>query len=89
MAKYDKIIEDSQLDINSINLDFRGLKSLRDKVAHTGKIDVNSQKAYELLQPGVFGLQLVLLKRLGYNDLVYGSKDNFRTTEKFETYFKT
>ncbi|AKP51537.1 hypothetical protein [Cyclobacterium amurskyense] len=88
MAKYDKIIKESRLDPNKISLDFRSLKGLRDKVAHTGKIDLNSYSAHALLQSGVFGLQLILLKRLGYNDLIFAIENNSRKAKKFDDYFE-
>jgi hypothetical protein len=87
MIKLETLVGNFGLKISSINLDLKKLKNFRDEVAHTGRINTNSAEAVKYLQPGVMGLQLILLKKLGYDGLVYGEKDNWRTINKIAEYF--
>lgn len=65
-----KLVNDSKLIPANIELDLKRLKALRDLVAHTGRINIPATDAIYLLQRGVTGLQLILLKRLGYTGQV-------------------
>ena len=88
MLRLEILIKDSGLKVSTLNLDLKRLKNLRDKVAHTGRINVVGQDVFELLQSGVKGLQLILLKRLEYDGLVNDAKDNWRTMENISNYFE-
>jgi hypothetical protein len=87
MMRLDKLVKDCGLVTEKIGLNLKGLKDLRDKVAHTGRINITGAEAIEHLMPGVRGLQLILLRRLGYNGLVNGIKNNWRTIDKIDEYF--
>jgi hypothetical protein len=58
------------IDMQRVKLDLRGLKRVRDYVAHNGTIPpdmrVQGHAAVSLLSAARFGLQLVLLSELGY-----------------------
>jgi hypothetical protein len=87
MIKLETLIADFGLKIDSINLNLKKLKKFRDEVAHTGRINTRSAEAVKYLHPGVMGLQLILLKKLGYNGLVYGEKDNWIIINNISEYF--
>jgi hypothetical protein len=87
LLKLNKAIEQSGLLTDKINLNLRELKNLRDQVAHTGRISITGPDAYQFLKAGVKGLQLIILKKLGYSGLVYGEKDGWRTIDKIDIYF--
>jgi hypothetical protein len=87
MMRLDKLVKDCGLLTEKIGLNLKGLKDLRDKVAHTGRIKITGAEAIEYLMPGVRGLQLILLRRLGYNGLINGIKNNWRTIDKIDEYF--
>ena len=48
---------------------------------------MTGEEAIKLLEPGVKGLQLILLKKLGYDGLINDSKNNWRTMDKLDLYF--
>lgn len=87
LSRLNQLVRSASLNINTISLNLRELKNLRDTVAHTGRINIPGSEVIEILEPGVFGLQLILLKKLGYYGLVMGGKDGWRTFEKLESYF--
>lgn len=87
LSRLNNLITNQSLKAETISLKLRELKNLRDAVAHSGRINVPGSEAIEILEPGVFGLQLLLLKKLGYNGLVMSGKDGWRTFEKLESYF--
>lgn len=87
LLRLNQLVTNATLKTNTISLNLRALKTLRDAVVHTGRINISSSEAIEALEPGVFGLQLLLLKKLGYNGLVMAGKDGSRTFEKLESYF--
>ena len=66
MLRLDKLIGQSGLRVEKIGLNLHMLKTLRDQVAHTGRIKIKGDDAIKYLQPGINGLQLILLRRLGY-----------------------
>lgn len=88
LLKLNKIVKQSGLKAEKIKLDLRVLKNLRDIVVHTGRINIDGPEAYSFLNPGVTGLQLIILKKIGYTGLVYGEKDGWRTITKIEEYFE-
>jgi len=77
-----------QLNKAKLNLKFKELKSLRDQVAHTGRINISGKEAYPILESALKGLQIIILDHLGYDGLVIYHKDGLRTFEKMEE-FKT
>lgn len=87
MLRLYKLIKESGLLTDKIGLNLKRLKHLRDLVAHTGRIDISGAEAIDYLMPGVRGLQLILLRRIGYHGLVNGIKNHWRTIDKLDEYF--
>ncbi|GAB4040195.1 hypothetical protein [Spirosoma gilvum] len=87
MLRLQRLLKDSGLNTNKIKLDLKTLKNLRDQVAHTGRIKIKGEEAINYLQPGVKGLQLIILKRLGFDGKVRGEKDGWATIEDIKDYF--
>lgn len=87
MLRLEKLVTDSKLNTGKIKLDLKVLKDLRDQVAHTGRIKIKGSEAIKFLQPGISGLQLIILKRLGYDGKVNGEKNGWATIEDIKEYF--
>lgn len=87
MLRLERLVTDSGLNINKIKLDLKTLKNLRDQVAHTGRIKIKGSEAIRYLQPGINGLQLIVLRRLGFDGKVNGEKDGWATIEDIKEYF--
>lgn len=87
MIRLDGLVRDSHLNTDKIKLDLRVLKNLRDQVAHTGRIGIEGSEAIKYLRPAVIGLQLIILRRLGFDGKVYGEKDGWRTINDVRDYF--
>jgi hypothetical protein len=84
LIRLDKLVNESLLNPDKIDLDLKKLKDLRDLVAHTGRINIPGTDAIYLLQTGITGLQLILLKRLGYTgQVIYDESIKF-LNESFE-----
>lgn len=87
LSRLNLLIKKAKIDIGKINLDIRTLKDLRDQVAHNGKIKIPGKEAIEYLNPGIMGLQLIILKKLGYKGLVNGVENGWKTTKNISYYF--
>lgn len=87
MLRLEKLVKESGLLTEKINLDLRYLKNLRDQVAHTGRIQITGDKAVKYLLPGIKGLQLILLKRLGYDGKINSEKDGWHIVDDIRNYF--
>lgn len=87
ILRLEKLVKESGLLAEKINLDLRYLKNLRDQVAHTGRIQITGDKAVDYLLPGVKGLQLILLKRLGYTGKINSEKDGWYIVDDIGNYF--
>ncbi|HET6452951.1 MAG TPA: hypothetical protein VFI02_00980 [Armatimonadota bacterium] len=72
------------LDLSKINLDLSELNRARNSVAHYGTLPrdllVDIHTALDLLQAARFGLQLVLLRELGYSGRVQTATPNKERT---------
>jgi hypothetical protein len=88
MIRLDRLLSESGLKLDRINLDLKTLKNLRDQVAHTGRMTMNGVDALKYLQPGIKGLQLILLRRLGFDGKVIGEKDGWKIKEDIKVYFE-
>lgn len=88
LLRLEKFIAESNLNIQAINPNLRELKKMRDLVAHQGKIKNSGIEANHILEPCIKALQLIVLKRLGYDGTIIDSKNNYRTFDKIERYFK-
>lgn len=87
VSRLDRLIAQSGLSIDRIDLDLKTLKNLRDQVAHTGRIKIKGDEAIKFLQPGIKGLQLILLDRLGYTGKVNGDDNGWCTIDDIGVYF--
>jgi hypothetical protein len=65
------------LKIEGLNL--RELKRLRDQVAHTGRIEIKGTEAIHIITPAITGLQIIILRFLGYSGKIISGKENCRT----------
>lgn len=88
LSKLLNLANQEGLDYEEINLDFRALKNLRDKVAHTGKIDIDGREAIKILEPAIKGLQILLLKKLDYTGKITYYRDGCETIEDISTFEK-
>jgi hypothetical protein len=77
------------LDLEKVGIDFNLLKEARDSVAHTGKMTdrMRTDRPYRLLSAAQFGLQLLLLAKLGYSDLVVTANNGWKSYEQIKTFF--
>lgn len=81
------LLTNSGLKYDVLSLDLRKLKAWRDMVAHTGRIDAKGADVVHDLIAGVSALQLILLKRIGYEGLVNGEANGWRTIKPMSEYF--
>lgn len=79
LLKMEMLASKSNLNVAALNLDFRKLKSLRDQVAHTGKIKIAGKESIGTLESAIKGLQIILLMKLGYTGKVISNKDDWKT----------
>jgi hypothetical protein len=84
IAKSQKLASKYQINLESIKLDLRKLFDDRNSVAHSGRFKDYNEDRIPLIDSSVFGLQLILLRKLGYSDLVH-TVDNvrFKKIEEF------
>lgn len=78
-------LADRRISLDEIDLDLGKLKNARDDVAHRGlmrdELRKDKEEAQKLLESARFGLQLILLKELGYTGLVAAE-----TPDRWKTY---
>lgn len=88
ISRLDKFILDCNFNKQTINLNLRELKKMRDLVVHEGKIETSGEQAIDILESGIKALQIIILKRLGYDGLVIDSENKWTVLNKIEKYFK-
>lgn len=80
------------IDREKFELDFKELKRVRDFVVHNGKLpdDMNADtsRPYHIMQSALFGLQLLMLVKLGYNGLVAWHNQGWRTYSPIQDFLK-
>ncbi len=86
LGKLEGLTTRFQLNKSKLNLELKELKSLRDQVAHTGRINMSGKEALPILKSAIKGLQIIILDHLGYDGLVIYHKDGWRTFEKLEEF---
>ncbi|MGA2467804.1 MAG: hypothetical protein ABSH06_26085 [Thermodesulfobacteriota bacterium] len=88
----ESLAESGRVDLAKVGLDLELLKEARDNVAHTGKMTdkmrTDRHGTYQLLAAAQFGLQLLLLAKLGYSDLVVTANKGWKSYEQIETFLK-
>jgi hypothetical protein len=74
-----KFAKSENLDVETIGINFHELKELRDNVAHTGKFKqkVDSMHIIKAMEKAIFGLRVIILKKLGYNGDIQKPIDNY------------
>lgn len=88
ILKINELVLKYKLNEESFSLELKTLKTLRDQVAHNGRIDKPGAEVINIIEPSVFGLQLLLLKMLGYDGLVCVPIDGKIRYEKLKMFFK-
>lgn len=81
----ESLADQLKVDLAKVELDLELLKRVRDSVAHTGKIteEIERGSRSPLLLAARFGLRLLLLRKLGYSDLVIDFKNQVRPITAF------
>ena len=85
----ESLSESVRVDLAKVGLDLELLKEARDSIAHTGKMTDKmrtDRSAYRLLAAAQFGLQLLLLVKLGYSDLVIPANRDVKSYEPIELF---
>lgn len=84
--------ESGRVDLAKIGLDLDLLKEARDTVAHTGKMPDEMRSGrhgtYKLLAAAQFGLQLLLVAKLGYSDLVVTANKGWKSYVPIENFLE-
>ncbi len=78
------------LDNEKLNLDFRSLINIRNDIAHSGlfRKKYSTRFLTNLIYNHKLGLQVIILKELGYDGLVVTSENNWKTFTKMERLIK-
>ena len=86
----ESLAESVRVNLTKVGLDLELLKEARDSVAHTGKMTnrMRTDRPYPLLVSAQFGLQLLLLAKLGYSDLVVTDNKGWKSYEPIEKFLK-
>lgn len=87
ISRLENFLSESNFNTNLINPNLRELKKMRDLVVHQGKMKTKGEDAILILQPAITALQIILLKKLGYDGLVKNSKNKFYVYNKIGDYF--
>lgn len=87
ISRLENLLTNSGLKYDELSLDLRKLKAWRDMVAHTGRIDAKGAEVVHDLIASVSALQLILLERIGYEGLVNGEANGWRTIRPMSEYF--
>lgn len=86
------LAESGRVDLAKIGLDLDLLKEARDTVAHTGKMPDEMRSGrhgtYKLLAAAQFGLQLLLVAKLGYSDLVVTANKGWKSYVPIENFLE-
>lgn len=86
ISKFNSLCDKEKLNLNEIKIDFRTLIELRNKVAHTGKIDRTGEEVIDNLELAIKGIQIILLKRLNYSKKIIYSRNNWQTFENISSF---
>ncbi len=83
----ESLAESGRINLSNLGLDLEALKVTRDSVAHTGKMASDQKGDYKLLAAAQFGLQLLLLAKLGYSGLVVTGNEGWKTFVPIDNFF--
>lgn len=88
ISRLENFITECDFNCQKINLKLKELKKMRDLVVHEGIMNKSGDQAIDILEPAIKALQIILLKKLGYDGLVIDSENNSRVLNTIEHYFK-
>lgn len=86
IAKSEKLASKYQINLDAIKLDLRMLFDDRNSVAHSGRFKDYAEDRIPLIDSAVLGLQLILLRKLGYTDMIHTSENRWTTYKKIEEF---
>lgn len=86
IAKAEKLATKYHVNLETINLDLRKLFDDRNSVAHSGRFKDYEEDRMPLIDSAVLGLQLILLRKLGYSGMIHTSENNWTTYKKVEEF---
>jgi hypothetical protein len=83
-----RLCEQYELKSEKIGLYFKSLIKIRNDIAHTGqfrnKLDIDF--LVKTLYNHRFGIQLILLKELGYDNIIESQENNWRTLRNIQEF---
>jgi len=86
IAKAEQLASKYQINLEAINLDLKKLFNDRNSVAHSGRFEDYEEDRIPLIDSSVIGLQLILLRKLGYSGMIHTSENNWTTYKKVEEF---
>jgi hypothetical protein len=84
--KAERLASEYRVNLDVIKLDLKKLFDDRNSVAHSGRFKDYTEDRIPLIDSAVFGLQLILLRKLGYLGLVHTSENGWTTYKKIEEF---
>jgi len=86
IVKAEQLASEYQINLEAINLDLKKLFNDRNSVAHSGRFKDYGEDRMPLIDSAVLGLQLILLRKLGYTGMIHTSENNWTTYKKVEEF---
>lgn len=86
IVKAERLALKYQINLETINLDFKKLFNDRNSVAHSGRFKDYAEDRMPLIDSAVLGLQLVILRKVGYTGLIHTSENGWTTYKKIEEF---
>lgn len=88
----ESLVQSRDIDSSRIGIDWEALWSVRNNVAHTGRMPLemasDRDSAYQLLTAARFGLQILLLVELGYSDLIITGREGWKAYPKIVDFLR-
>lgn len=84
------LLDQYGLDYDKLRLDFKTLIKIRNDIAHSGQFKKKYSKEYlaDLIYYNKLGLQILLLRELGYDNFIESQKDKWVTRIKIDELLK-
>ena len=86
ISKAEQLASKYSINLEIINLDLKMLFNDRNSVAHSGRFEDYSVDRMPLIDSAVIGLQLILLRKLGYTGLIHTSENQWTAYKKIEEF---
>ena len=86
ISKSRKLASKYHINLDAIKLDLRMLFDDRNSVAHSGRFKDYEEDRIPLIDSAVFGLQLILLRKLEYSGLVHTSENRWTTYKEIDEF---